>query len=124
MENSTQLSSAALAYLGDAVHALYVRRHVMETGHTKSGALHAEGQKYVTARAQAEAFCRIAPLLTEEETDVARRAHNSSHLQRPKHMSVADYRTATGLEALLGMLYVNGRTERLEELMAVILKSE
>ena len=119
----TQLpSSAALAYLGDAVHSLYVRRLVLECGHTKSADLHAEGQKYVTASAQAAAFDRIYDHLTEEERAVARRAHNSRHLQRPKHMTVGDYRKATAFEALLGMLCYRGDEARIAELMALSLK--
>ena len=114
-------SSAALSYLGDAVHSLYVRRLVLESGYTKSADLHAEGQKYVTAAAQAAAFDRIYDHLTEEEKDVARRAHNSRHLQRPKHMTVAEYRKATGFEALLGMLYYRGDEQRIATLMAISL---
>ena len=115
-------SSAALAYLGDAVHSVYVRRMVLDFGHTKSADLHEAGQKYVTAAAQSAAFDRIYDHLTEEERDVARRAHNSRHLQRPKHMTVADYRKATGFEAVLGMLYYRGNFERIDELMALSLK--
>lgn len=115
-------SSAALAYLGDAVHSLYVRRLVLDSGYTKSADLHEAGQKYVTAAAQAAAFDRIYDHLTEQERDVARRAHNSRHLQRPKHMTVADYRKATGFEALLGMLFYTGNEERLAHLIALSLK--
>ena len=115
-------SSAALSYLGDAVHSLYVRRMVLDCGFSKSADLHEEGQKYVTAAAQAAAYDRIYDHLTEEERDVARRAHNSRHLQRPKHMTVAEYRKATGFEALLGMLYYTGNEARIAELMALSLK--
>ena len=115
-------SSAALSYLGDAVHSLYVRRLVLDSGYSKSADLHMEGQKYVTAAAQAAAYDRIYDHLTEEERDVARRAHNSRHLQRPKHMTVAEYRKATGFEALLGMLYYVGNEARIAELMALSLK--
>lgn len=115
-------SSAALAYLGDAVHSLYVRRAVVSGRLSHAGDLHEAGLLYVTAAAQAKAMRRILPLLTEEERDVARRAHNSHHLRKPKHMSLADYRDATGLEALLGMLSYTGRTERLDFLMAAVLE--
>ncbi len=122
-EKKTQLpSSAALAYLGDAVHSLYVRRMAVSLGLSHSADLHAVGQRYVTAAAQAVAFDRIYDKLTEEEIDVTRRARNSHHLQRPKHMSVSEYRKATGLEALLGMLFYTGRQERLDEIMSMILK--
>ncbi len=121
MRASDLPSSAALSYLGDAVHSLYVRRAVTAMGHTKSADLHAAGQTYVNAAAQAAAYERILPLLTEKEADVARRAHNSKHLQRPKHMTISEYRRATALEALLGMLFFTGQTARLDELMAVVL---
>ena len=114
-------SSAALAYLGDAVHSLYVRRAVVAGKLSHAGDLHEAGLRYVTAAAQSEAMKRILPLLTEEEQDVARRAHNSHHLRKPKHMSLSDYRRATSLEAVLGMLAYTGRTERLEFLMAEVL---
>ena len=110
-------STQALAYLGDARHALYVRRLLVERGITKSGELNAEALKYVTAEAQAEMMRKILPLLAEDEHDVYRRASNSGHLNRPKHASAADYRAATGFEAVVGMLEWIGDFERLDELL-------
>ena len=110
-------SAAALSYLGDARHSLYVRRMLVESGLTKSGDLNREALKFVTAEAQAEMYLRIADELTEEEADVFRRASNSTHLNRPKHASGRDYRFATGFEAVIGMLEWLGRTERLEYLL-------
>ena len=115
-------SSAALAYLGDAVHSLYVRRAVVSGRLSHAGDLHEAGLRYVTAAAQEEAMQRVEPLLTEEECDVARRARNSHHLRKPKHMTLADYRRATALEAVLGMLYYTNQTERLDELMRAVLE--
>ena len=110
-------SAAALSYLGDARHSLYVRRMLVESGLTKSGDLNREALKFVTAEAQAQMYLRIADELTEEEADVFRRASNSTHLNRPKHASGRDYRFATGFEAVIGMLEWLGRTERLEYLL-------
>ena len=110
-------STQALAYLGDARHALYVRRLLVERGITKSGELNAEALKYVTAEAQAEMMRKIMPFLAEDEHDVYRRASNSGHLNRPKHASAADYRAATGFEAVIGMLEWIGDGERLDELL-------
>ncbi|MBQ7387708.1 MAG: ribonuclease III [Clostridia bacterium] len=110
-------STQALAYLGDARHALYVRRLLVERGICKSGELNAEALKYVTAEAQAEMMRKIEPQLLDDERDVYRRAANSGHLNRPKHASAADYRAATGFEAVIGMLEWIGDTERLEELL-------
>ncbi len=114
-------SVAALSFLGDAVHALYVRRMLVVRGISKSGDLNREALHYVTAEEQAKQAAVILPHLSEAEHDVFRRAHNSSHLNRPKHASGADYRQATGLEAVLGMLSVTGQAPRIEELLSLAL---
>lgn len=111
-------SVMALAYLGDARHALYVRELLVRRGLSKSGDLNREALRFVTAEAQAEMYRRIEPLLLDDEREVFRRAANSTHLNRPKHASVAEYRHATGFEAVIGMLYYIGDTERLELLLA------
>ena len=107
----------ALAYLGDARHALYVRRMLVGRGISKSGDLNAESLRYVTAESQARMFARIKDMLLEDEADVFRRAFNSGHLNKPKKQSASDYRTATGIEAVIGMLEWIGDTERLEMLL-------
>ena len=110
-------SVQALSFLGDAVHSLYVRRMLIEQGHCKSGNLNTEAQKYVTAEAQANMLRRVKPMLLEDELDVFRRASNSTHLNRPKHAKAADYRAASGFEAVLGMLEWIGDRERLYEIL-------
>lgn len=110
-------TTAALAYLGDARHSLYVRRMLVEKGICKSGELNEASLKYVTAEAQANMMRRIEPLLLEDERDVYRRAANSCHLNKPKRASAADYRAATGFEAVIGMLEWIGDYERLSLLL-------
>ena len=107
----------ALSYLGDARHSLYVRKMLIERGLCKSGDLNNAALNYVTAEAQAATYRKIEPMFTEEERDVFRRASNSTHLNKPKHTSGADYRAATGLEAVIGMLYYVGDEERIEKLL-------
>lgn len=111
-------TTAALAYLGDARHALYVRRMLVERGICKSGELNEAALKYVTAEAQAKMMRKIEHLLLEAEHDVYKRASNSGHLNRPKHASAADYRAATGFEAVIGMLEWLGDIERLNLLLS------
>ena len=111
-------SPAALSYLGDARHALFVRRMLVERGITKSGELNALALSYVTAEAQAKMMRKIEHLLLEDERDLYKRAANSTHLNRPKHASAADYRAATGFEAVIGMLEWIHDDERLEFLLA------
>ena len=110
-------SVAALSYLGDARHSLFIRRMLVARGLTKSAILNSEALKYVTAEAQAKAYEKIAHLLSEDEADIFRRASNSTHLNKPKHASGRDYRFATGFEAVVGMLEWLGQNERLEFLL-------
>ena len=117
-------STAALAYLGDACHTLYVRRMLVASGISKSGELNKKALEYVTAEAQTEAYLKIESVLLDDERDVFRRASNSSHLNRPKHASVYEYRTATGFEAVLGMLYFIGDSERLDELLDLAYRND
>ena len=108
-------SSMALAYLGDAVHSLLVREHLVKKGISHSGDLNRAALSFVTATEQARVARLLMPHFTEEESDVFRRAGNH-HLQRPKHASGADYRMATGLEAVFGMLQFRGDTARIRAL--------
>ena len=110
-------SVAALAYIGDARHSLYVRMMLVGRGISKSGELNRLSLEYVTAEAQARAFSKIEELLLEDERDTFRRAANSTHLNKPKRASGADYRIATGFEAVIGMLTVLGDEERIEMLL-------
>ena len=117
-------SVMALAYLGDARHALYVREMLVKRGLSKSGDLNRESLRYVTAEAQAEMYRKIEDMLLDDEREVFRRAANSPHLNRPKHASVTDYRHATGFEAVIGMLHYIGDEERLELLLTAAHSSE
>ena len=117
-------SVAALAYLGDARHSLYVRYMLVKAGYTKAADLNRESLKFVTAEAQAAAYRRIAHLLLEDEAAVFKRAHNSTHLNKPKKATGADYRVATGFEAVIGMLEWIGDTERLEDLLSQAYENE
>ena len=117
-------TSAALAFLGDAVHTLYVRRLLVSRGIAKSGPLNDSARPLVSAEGQAAQAARILPHLTEEEGDVYRRAFNSGHLNRPKHAKGAEYRAATGWEAVLGMLTYTNQHSRAEALLALALTEE
>ena len=110
------ISTSALAYLGDSVLEICVRKYLVEEGLATSAHLNSEALKYVRASAQAEAVKRIIPMLTEEESAVFRRGRNVGHTSTPKSASVSEYRMATGMEALFGYLYLLDRHERIAEL--------
>ena len=109
----------ALAYVGDTVWDLLVRRSLLRSGE-KAGALHRRAVQLVNAAAQARASREIEPYLTEEERDVLRRGENA-HAKHavPKNQSPEDYSRATGLEALMGYLYLSGQMERIGELFDI-----
>ena len=110
------ISTLGLAHLGDGVFELMVRSWLCLHGKATNKGLHKATVKYVAAPAQAAAAEKIIPLLTEEEGDVFRRGRNTSPHSVPKAASRADYQTATALEALFGWLYLQGRTERINQL--------
>ena len=112
----SSISTAALAYLGDAVLELLVREHLLMTGYSSSKSLNAHARAFVSAPAQAAAMERLHHLLTEEEETIFRRGRNIGHTNTPKSATVAEYRAATGMETLFGYLHCLGRKERLEEL--------
>ena len=117
-------STAALAYLGDAVIELLVRARLVEQGYTSSKSLNAHALQFVRASAQAAAMERLMPHLTEEEEAAFRRGRNIGHTNTPKRATVAEYRNATGMEALFGYLYAGGREERAAELFALAYPKE
>ena len=116
------VSSLGLAYIGDGVYELLVRTWLLSNAHTSALDLHHLAVSYVNAPAQAEAFSAIEPVLTEEELAVFKRGRNAKVNHIPQHASVAEYHTATGLEALFGWLYLRGEQERIQELFSLIIQ--
>ena len=109
-------STAALAYLGDCVIEMCVRERLVRLGYSSSAKLNKTALDYVRAPRQAEAMKNILPLLTEEEDAVFHRGRNIGHTNTPKSATVAEYRAATGMEALFGYLHLAGQKERISEL--------
>jgi len=118
------ISNLGLAHIGDCVYELMVRSRIICLGRSTSAGLHRETVKYVSAPAQAEAVAKILPVLTDEERGVYRRGRNTRVNSVPRNADISQYHAATGLEALFGWLYLNGRHERLNELFAIIMEEE
>ena len=118
------ISSLGLAHLGDSVFEVMVRSWLCLQGKAKVKDLHRATVKYVAAPAQAERFERIEPMLTEQEQDVFRRGRNTAPHSVPKAATRGQYQTATGLEALFGWLYLQGQTQRLNELFEAMMAVE
>ncbi len=119
IENTTasMLSPLTLAYIGDAVFELVIRSVAVSTMNTSANELHKYTSSIVKASTQAEFVDRIKNLLTEDERNILKRGRNAKSHSTAKNSTMHDYRRATGLEALIGYLYLNGQMDRLIELI-------
>jgi ribonuclease III family protein len=123
-KSPSEMSPLTLAYLGDAIYEVYVRQHLISQGIFHPNQLQQEATQYVSAVAQAKVVHRIKEQLTDEEMAILRRGRNAKSGSVPKNASVSDYRYSTGLEALIGFLYLTNCEQRLQELMQMILEQE
>ena len=114
------INGIALAFEGDAVYSMYVRRHLIMTGQTKPNQLHRLATYYVSAKAQAWLVQELleADILTEKEVEIYKRGRNASSHTKAKNTDVVTYKISTGFEAVIGYLHMTEQIERLEELVA------
>ena len=110
-------SPLVLAYIGDCVYELLVRMLLVGKANCQVSKLHKKAIDYVKAETQAAMIAALMDELTEEEQDVFRRGKNAKPHTIPKNASLSDYRRATGMEAVIGYLYLKDETERVIELV-------
>ena len=115
-----QLSPLNLAFVGDCVYEILVREALVCKANRPVNELHRESVKYVSAKAQTEAYAKIKDILTEEEAAQFKRGRNAKVGHSPKSATDAEYHTATGVEALFGYLYLSDRAERIKHLFSII----
>jgi len=118
-----ELPSLVLAYIGDAVYELAIRQFLVGQGFTKVNRLHREAVKYVRAGAQAKALFALEDKLSEEEMAVVRRGRNAKSGTPPRSADIVEYRHATALEALLGYLYLQGKQDRVREIVGFAIEA-
>ena len=116
-ERALRLNPLVLAYVGDAVHALWLKSRLAVSSDRKAGALSKISNRLLSARAQSEACDRLSDFFDETEKDVFRRARNCHNNTPAKNATLEQYKKATGLEAVLGFLYVSGDAGRILELL-------
>ncbi len=121
--NIKEISTEALAYLGDSVLEIRVREKLVRDGISGSGNLNRASLSYVKASEQAAAMHRILPLLDDEEMAVFKRGRNMSGGNVPKSATMSEYRTASGMEVLFGYLHLLGRAERIDLLFSLAYNS-
>ncbi len=122
--DAKQLSPLTLALIGDTVCDLYVRVCLTDEFARSPRELHFAASRMVCAAGQAAAYRRMEQVLTPEETAIFKRGRNAHSGTMPKNASAADYHTATGLEALIGWLFLTGSDARLNELMQYFLATD
>ena len=109
-------SPLTLAYIGDGVYELIIRTILVKKGNCPVNRLHKKASSLVKAGAQSAIMEVIEEELTPEELSVYRRGRNAHSPTMAKHATMADYRRATGFEALMGYLYLADRFDRILEL--------
>ena len=119
-----EYSPLNLAYLGDAVFELMARETLVTDSLDNVRSLFYKSKAYVSASAQSRFYFNVFERLTPDEQQIAKRGRNCKPNSRAKNSSVAEYRHATGLEALFGYLYLSGHIERLKEIFALCVPNE
>ena len=119
MTDVNLINGIVLAFEGDAVYSMYIRRHLIFQGMTKPNQLHREATKYVSAKAQANLISLMLEegFLTEKEEDIYKRGRNANSHTKAKNTDIVTYRMSTGFEAVMGYLHMTEAIERLEELI-------
>ena len=117
VQDIRQVPALVLAYLGDSVYELILRTRLVEEGMSHVNDLNKKASVYAKAPTQAKLFRLLEDILTEEEKAVFKRGRNAKSGNVAKSGTVTEYRTATGFEAMLGMLYLEGKTDRIVELV-------
>jgi len=115
-------SPLVLAYIGDGIYELVIRTVTVGQGNRQVNKLHRQTSRFVKAQAQSAMMETLLPLLDEEEVQVYKRGRNAKSYTTAKNASVNDYRRATGFEALMGYLYLQGNMGRLLELVKAALE--
>jgi ribonuclease-3 family protein len=116
--NPDTLNGQTLAYLGDAVYEVIIRRHLVCGGIVKPQVLQREATHYVSAKAQAALVTKMQDeeLLTDDELTAFRRGLNAKSHTKAKHTSLKTYQLSTGFEAMIGYLNLLNQDDRVQEL--------
>lgn len=115
--NNQMVSSPALAFLGDSVYELNIRAGLVRAGDLQAEELNRQSKALTNAKAQARMADRLQEIMTAEELAVYKRGRNHKSVTAPKSCTISEYRRATGLEALMGYLFLEGDQARIDELI-------
>lgn len=118
------MNSLTLAYLGDSIYEIYIRRYLIESGIIKVNSLQKEAIKFTSAKGQSKYLELLINnnFFNEDELSVIYRARNHKGGRHPKNTDILTYKHATALEAVIGYLYLDKNTSRIDDLMDNIFK--
>lgn len=118
------LNVLALAYIGDAIYEVYIRKYLVNSGIVKVQELQKNAINYVSAKKQAEFLKQMIEknILTNDEINIVNRARNHKGNRHPKNTDIITYKHSTGLEAIIGFLYLTHQETRIDEIMEFILE--
>lgn len=119
LRDVNNISMLGLAHIGDGVYELLTRTMLCTDGNKKVTDLHKKTVAIVNAPAQAKAMEKLLPILNDEELALYKRGRNAKVNSVPHKADISQYHAATGLEALFGWLYLQGKTDRINELYAI-----
>ena len=124
--NNDNVSSLALAYLGDSIYEIYIRAYLINKGIAKMKDFQTEAIKYVSAKNQTVFLNEMIDnnFLTEQELEIVYRARNHKSNHKPKNTDIITYKYATGFEAIIGYLYLKNDIKRVEELIEYCKRGE
>ena len=123
LTNILKTNLLPLAFIGDSVHTLFVRKNVLENQNIKIESYHNKASFYCKASSQAKSLEYIYSSLTDEEKEIVRRGRNLKPKHHAKNASSADYSYATAFEVLIGYLYLLEDYERLEQILNLSLEA-
>jgi len=114
----------SLAYLGDSVYEVYIRKYLINKGITKVNNLQKEAVSFVSAKAQASFVTKMLEedFLTKDEIDIFLRGRNHKSHSSPKNTDIITYKYSTGFEAIIGYLTIKNNNKRIEEIIEYIIE--
>ena len=114
----------ALAYLGDSVYEVYIRKYLIYKGICNVNELQKEAIKYVSAKGQANFLNKMLEdnFFNEKEISIIYRGRNHKSHKAPKNTDIKTYKEATGFETIIGYLYINNKNDRINDIMNYILE--
>ena len=119
-----EYNSLVLAYIGDAIYEVLVRKYLIDKGFIKVNDLQKEALNYVSAKNQALFLKELLnnDFFTTYEIEIIKRARNTKTHSKPKNCDILTYKHATALESVFGYLYMNNKYDRIKEIFDYIEK--